>query len=617
MTEDLRSAHSRLLNGEGLRVWWGYLKRNVLLVTFAALFAIFTLSSQYFATSNNLIIILTQLTPLGIVVVGQTLVIITGGIDLSVGSVAAFTSIIAANLMLAEGGAELPPLIAIAMALMAATAIGWVQGWLIARQDLPPFVVTFGSLSLIKGIALVSSDAAPISIPRELSHAIWQMGSALRPLPILLLLVIAGTMSYVLRNTKLGRYSFAIGSNETVTRISGVRVDYYKIQVYMISSALAGLAGILLMTRIGSGVYTIAEDYGLLSVAAAVIGGTSLRGGVGNIRGPLLGTLIIVMIDSNLGLFQISPLWSTAIIGGFILLATLADRIRQRAQNAVPQVYLGEVQGQSPYYAQIRTRLGALVKQQTACEHIRLYMVDRQTDWLVEQGHETDDRTIVDRPNHIAKHVVEKRQPVIVDNASDERALSITPIHPDLDFQSAIALPIMVEHRVIGVLELQSAYGNVFTEKFAADLLDITQQIARPLENAWLLESGWLLRNTRDALRHLWDEVYLGKSNLADWLYSLNEIPQVSIAARGLKIQQLLIKIVQVIRDKESLQRSSDGKSRYDILNWTYIQGLSTDEIIEKLFVSRRQYYYDLKDALEVVAHLLTDQDLSVIIEET
>ncbi len=617
MTEDPVRALSRLLYNERMQVFFGYLKKNVLLVTFAALFVVFALSSEYFATSNNLIIIFTQLAPLGIVVVGQTLVIITGGIDLSVGSVAALTSIIAANLMLTEGGAGLPSLVAIILALMAAAAIGWLQGWVIARQDLPPFVVTFGSLSLIKGIALVYSAAAPISIPRDLSHAIWQMGSALRPLPILLLLVIAITMSYVLRNTKLGRYSFAIGSNETVTRIAGVRVDYYKIQVYMISSILAGVAGILLMTRIGSGVYTIAEDYGLLSVAAAVVGGASLRGGVGNIRGPLLGTLIIVMIDSNLGLFKISPLWSTAIIGGFILLAALADRIRQRAQDATPKVYLSDVQSQFPYYAQIRSRLALLVKQRTACEHIRLYMVDRQTNFLVEQSFETDDRTIVDRPNHIAKHVEETRQPVWVDNVNDESELVITPIHPGYDLRSAIAVPIMIEHRMIGVLELQSPYENVFAEKIATQLIDITQLMARPLENAWLLESGWMLRYTRDALRHLWDEVYLGKCGLANWLYSLNEIPQISIAARGLKVQQLLIKISQVIRDKEAQQRSSDGKSRYDILHWTYIQGLSTDEVIEKLFVSRRQYYYDLKDALDAVAHLLIDQDLSVLIEET
>lgn len=616
MTEKPSQSRSRFMKDEKIQGFLGRLRNNVLLVTFVVLFVVFMLSSEYFATPNNLFILLTQLAPLGIVVVGQTLVIITGGIDLSVGSVAALTSIIAANLMLTEHGLSLSPLVAIVIALVAASGIGWLQGWFIARQDLPPFVVTFGSLSLIKGLALVYSDAAPISIPRDLSRAIWQMGSALRPLPILLLLVVAITMSYVLQNTKLGRYSFAIGSNETVTRMSGVRVDYYKIQVYMISSILAGVAGILLMTRIGSGAYTIAEDYGLLSVAAAVVGGASLRGGVGNIRGPLLGALIIAMIDSNLGSFNVSPLWSTAIIGGFILVAALADRIRQRSQEAPPKVYLGEIQSRLPYYTQIRSRLASMIEQQTACEQIRLYMVDRQTNDLVMQSFDSDDRVIIDQPNHIAKYVEETRTPVWVEDVHDETELLITPIHPGYDFRSAIAVPIMVEHRTIGVLELQCPYENVFAEKIASQLMGITQQLAQPLENAWLLESGWLLRHTRDALRHLWDEVYLGKCGLANWLYALNEVPQISIAARGTRLQQLLLKITQIMREKE-VQSSSGGKSRCDMLDWTYIQGLSTDEVIEKLFVSRRQYYYDLKDALDAVAHLLIDQDLSAFFEES
>ncbi len=615
MTERLKRLPFRFFKDERRQMVLGHLKNNALFVTFVILFVIFTLASEYFATVNNLFLILTQLAPLGIVVVGQTLVIITGGIDLSVGSVAALTSIIAAKLMLTGEGLGLTPLFAIIIALGAATAIGWLQGWFIARQDLSPFIVTFGSLSLIKGFALVYSNAAPIPIPRELSHAIWRMGSASRPLPILLLLIVAVLISYVLRNTKLGRYAFAIGSNETVTRMSGVRVDSYKIQVYMISSFLAGVAGILLMTRIGSGVYTNAEDYGLLSVAAAVIGGTSLRGGIGNVRGPILGALIIVMIDTNLGLFRVSSLWSTAIIGGFIIVAALADRIRQRSQEATPRVYPGNFQDQASYYAQIRSRLAAMIMQQTACEHVRLYMVDRQTNDLVEQSLDTDDRVIIDQANHLAKQVEETRLPERIDSWNDETAFLITPIHPDFDCRSAIAVPIMVEHRFIGVLELQSPYENVFTERTAFQLTEITQHLAQPLENAWLLDSGWLLRHTRDAFRHLWDEVYLGKCGLANWLYSLPEAPHTSIAVRGVKLQQLLLRFLEVIRERES-QSSSGGKSRYEILNWTYIQGLSTDEVVEKLFVSRRQYFYDLKDALDAVAHLLVNQDLSMFMDE-
>ncbi|MCZ7543164.1 MAG: GAF domain-containing protein [Anaerolineae bacterium] len=612
MNEGRSDTRFRWLQDERPRIIVRHLRNNALLVTFLVLFIIFALSSEFFATTNNLIIILTQLAPLGIVVIGQTLVVITGGIDLSVGSVAALTSVIAAKLMLLEDGLGLPPLVAIGIALAAATAIGWLQGWLIARQELPPFIVTFGSLSLIKGVALVYSNAAPISIPRDLTHAVW--GSS-RPLPILLLLVIALLASYMLRNTKMGRYAFAIGSNETVTRMSGVRVDYYKIQIYMMSSFLAGIAGILLMTRIGSGVYTNAEDYGLMSVAAAVIGGASLHGGVGNIQGPLLGTLIIVMIDTSLGLSKVSPLWSTAIIGGFILVAALADRIRRRSQDETPRTPSRRVQSQTSYYAQIRARLASLITQRTACEHIRLYMLDRQTGDLVEQNLDSEERVIVHQPGHLAKHVEQTRAPFWVDNWNDSAEPVIVPIDPHLDCRSAIAVPILVEQRFIGVLELQSPYEGVFNERTASQLTALTQELARSLENAWLLDSGWLLRQTRDAFRHLWDEVSLGKGGLAGWLYSSPDVAQTPIATRGYRLQQLLLKLMDIIQEKET-KSASGGKSRYQILYDTYVQGFSTEEMIDRLYVSRRQYFYDLKDALDAVAHLLIDEDVHGIMEQ-
>lgn len=601
-----------LFQDKRLGIAFRHFRQNTLLVTFVTLFVIFSLSSEYFATTNNLIIILTQLAPLGIVVIGQTLVIITGGIDLSVGSVAALTSIIAASLMRTDGGLGLTPLLAIAAALAAATTIGWVQGWLIARQKLSPFIVTFGSLSLVKGIALVSSNAAPISVPRDLINAVW---GASRPLPILLLLLIALAVSYMLRNTKVGRYAFAIGSNETVTRMSGVRVDYYKIQIYMISSFLAGLAGILLMTRIGSGVYTNAEDYGLMSVAAAVIGGTSLHGGVGNIQGPLLGTLIIVMIDTSLGLFRVSPLWSLAIIGAFILIAVLTDRIRHRSYEEPIHISPRRVQTTASYYTQIRSRLTSTVTQKTACEHIRLYMLDRHTNDLVEQNLDSDKQVIIHQPNHLAKYVEKTLSSFWMENWNEETEPVITPIRPDIEYRSAVAVPILVEQRFIGVLELQSPYVNVFDNRTPAQLMEITQAFAGSLENAWLLESGWLLRHTRDAFRHLWDEVALGKCALAAWLYSSPAMAETPIAARGHKLQVFLLKLIEIIREKEG-QNVSGFKSRYQILYDTYVEGCTTEEVMERLSISRRQYFYDLKDALDAVTHLLIDHELRPLVEQ-
>ena len=140
-------------------------------------------------------------------------------------------------------------------------------------------------------------------------------------------------------------------------------------------------------------------------------------------------------------------------------------------------------------------------------------------------------------------------------------------------------------------------------------------EIAVSLENAWLLDSGWLLRHTRDAFRHLWDEVSLGKSALAGWLYASPEIAQIPIAARGYQLQRLLLRLVEIIQEKET-QSASGAKSRYQVLHDTYVQGLSTDEVIDRLCVSRRQYFYDLKNALDMVSHLLIDEDLHAFVEK-
>jgi ribose/xylose/arabinose/galactoside ABC-type transport system permease subunit len=592
---------------EDILIAWRHLRNNALVVIFLSIFLFLSFSSEQFATTNNILLILIQLTPLGIVVVGQTLVLITGGIDLSVGSVAAFTSIIAAKLMQDDAAFHFPPLIAIVVALIGATMIGWVHGWLISRRKLAPFIVTFGSLSLIKGMALVYSNATPIAIPNSLSRAIWRVGTYSRPLPLLALVIVAMGMTYILRSTKLGRYAYAIGSNETVTRMSGVRVDYYKIQVYMLSSFLAGLAGVLLMTRIRSGVYTTAEDYALLSVAAVVIGGTSLQGGVGNVQGPLLGALIIVMLDTSLSFFNISSLWSMVITGCIILLAALLDGERQRSSEKIPKARVETPAQDVYYYQQIRSQLSNLIMQRFACENIRLYMVDRQTSDLVEQHLDGSALLIIDQPHHLAKRVEASLLPIWGDDLRAETEFVVEPIQPNL--RSFVAVPIIRRDRFIGVLELQSPYENVFGENTAVQLSILVQQVALSLENAWLLDSGWLLRHTREAYRHVWDEVYLSKCDLATWLYTSSQVTQAHLAARGSEVQKLLLKFIDILGEKDE-KDPSRLKRRYKILHETYVQGRTTEAIMSDLGVSRRQYFYDLKDALEALVHLLVDHEL-------
>jgi len=582
------------------------LRSHILLLIFAILIILFSMLSEHFSSTNNLLLLLMRTAPLGIVVVGQTIVIITGGIDLSVGSVAGFTSIVAAKLMLEDGNIRLPPLMAIFVALLVAAAIGGVHGWLITRRELSPFIVTLSSMSLIKGLALVYSNAAPIPVPHGLFSWMWSIGKAPRPIPIFLMFAVFALLWYSLRNTKLGRYAFAIGSNETVARMSGVNVDRYKIQVYVLSSFLAGLSGLLLMTRLETGAYTNGENFALVSIAAVVIGGASLRGGSGSAWGSLLGVLLLTMVDTGLGLLNVSSLWSSAVIGGLILIAALADVERRKAREAVTAVRVEQPTSGSTYIAQLLGNLRLVVKQRLACDNIRLYIVDRETGDIIELGIAPDDRTIINHPKHLAKQVEHKRSPIYINAIDQEETMVIKPIKPEL--QSAIAVPITHADRVIAILELQSPYNSVFNMTTAARLSELVQQFAPSLEDAWLLDSGWFLRHTREAFRHLWEEAYLGKCSLANWIYASDNTSDLHPAVRGRQVQQMLLSAIEMVREKESGDRTR-ARRHYQVLYLTYVEGLSVEEITEKLSISRRQYFYDLKNALEVAVHLIINRE--------
>ncbi|HLA45654.1 MAG TPA: GAF domain-containing protein, partial [Aggregatilineales bacterium] len=333
----------------------------------------------------------------------------------------------------------------------------------------------------------------------------------------------------------------------------------------------------------------------------------SLRGGVGNVHGPLLGALIIVMIDSSLGFFNISALWSLVITGGVILLAALLDGERQQLTEKVPRTIIETLSQDTYYYRQIHSQLSSLIMQKYACEHIRLYMLDRQTGDLVEQRPDSEEQIIIDQPNHLAKQVEETHLPIRGDDLTEATDYFVEPIQPHL--RSFAAVPIIHGDRFIGVLELQNPYEGVFNENTLLKLSRTVQEVALPLENAWLLDSGWLLRHTREAYRHIWDEVYLSKCELATWLYASTYATQAHLAARGAEIQKLLLNLIDILREKDE-KDPSKLKQRYKILHETYAQGRTTEEIMYEMGVSRRQYFYNLKDALEAVVHLLIDREL-------
>ncbi len=304
------------------RIRWERIGLPVVLVVLAV---VFTAANQNFLTVANLSNVARQYSPLALISIGQTFVIINGGIDLSVGALMALTSVCAALAMQMWG--FLPGILA---GLALGAGIGTVSGLLVARTPIPPFVVTLGALSMARGAAFTISGGQPISgLPLPL---LWlgsgSLGSV--PVPAALALAAFALFHLVLIHTRFGLYTFAIGGNEEATRRSGVPVGWYKGLAYVLSGLLAGAAGLILTARTFSGQPTIGESQELYAIAAVVIGGTRLGGGKGSLGRTFLGVLVIAALGNGLNLLNVSSFIQMILIGMIIVLAVGADLTRER-----------------------------------------------------------------------------------------------------------------------------------------------------------------------------------------------------------------------------------------------------------------------------------------------
>ncbi|MEW6632980.1 MAG: ABC transporter permease [Pseudomonadota bacterium] len=298
----------------------------VIAVILACLFLSF--ATDAFATSKNLFNITRNVTFIAIVALGMTFVIITGGIDLSVGSVLCLCSIVLAVTMHAGYGIGT----GIAASIATALVIGAFNGILIAYLGFPPFVVTLGMLSIARSLAMVASNNTVVfqfgpdhDKLLALGGGAWVFGIAN---PVLYTIVLALITGFILRWTKFGRHIFAIGGNEHAATLTGVPVRQIKVAVYMISALSAGLAGIIQTGWLGAVTTNIGTGMELQVIAATVIGGANLAGGVGTAFGAIVGAALIEVIRNSLGLLGINAFWQGTFIGGAILLAVLFDRIR-------------------------------------------------------------------------------------------------------------------------------------------------------------------------------------------------------------------------------------------------------------------------------------------------
>ncbi|MBI2255936.1 MAG: ABC transporter permease [Proteobacteria bacterium] len=318
--------HSRLSALLSNQTFWVFVA-----VVLACLYL--TVATDAFATSKNLYNITRNVTFVAIIALGMTMVIISGGIDLSVGSVLCLSSMVLAVTMHAGYGIG----IGIAAAIATALAVGAFNGILIAYLGFPPFVVTLGMLSVARSLAMVASNNTVVfqfgpdhDKLLALGGGAWVFGIAN---PVLYMLVLAALAGFVLRWTRFGRHVFAIGGNEKAAILTGVPVKPIKVAVYMISALTAGIAGIVQTGWLGAVTTNIGAGMELQVIAAAVIGGADLAGGVGTALGALVGAALIEVIRNSLGLLGINAFWQGAFIGGAIILAVLFDRIRNFRQS--------------------------------------------------------------------------------------------------------------------------------------------------------------------------------------------------------------------------------------------------------------------------------------------
>ncbi len=305
---------------------------NGALGALVALTAALTLLSGDFLTTDNLLNVGVQAAVTAILAFGVTFVVVSAGIDLSVGSVAALSATVLAWSATTEG---LPVWLAVLLALATGAACGLVSGALVAYGRLPPFIATLAMLSVGRGLALVLADGSPIGFPSSVSGLGDTLGGWL-PVPVLVMAAAGLLTAVVLGRTFLGRGLYAIGGNEEAARLSGLPVRRQKAAVYALSGLFAAVAGIVLAARLDTAQPTAGQGYELDAIAAVVIGGASLSGGVGTASGTLVGALILAVLRNGLNLLSVSAFWQQVVIGAVIALAVLLDTARRRAGAPAP-----------------------------------------------------------------------------------------------------------------------------------------------------------------------------------------------------------------------------------------------------------------------------------------
>jgi ribose transport system permease protein len=308
------------------------------LFAFASLIVLmvfFSLASPAFMQVENLLGILQSTAVNGVLAIASTFVIITAGIDLSVGTLMTFCAVMAGVFLT---NWQLPLWTGVLAAIGTGAVSGMLSGTLVAKLKLPPFIATLGMMLVNKGLALVVAADKPIYFNDTESFSLISQGSVIGyilpslPIPnsVLILFLLAIAASVILSRTALGRYTFALGSNEEAVRLSGVNVDRWKITIYVLAGAFCGVAGLLIASRLNSAQPALGQGYELEAIAAVVIGGTSLSGGTGTILGTIIGAFIMSVLTNGLRILSVAQEWQIVVTGVIIILAVYIDILRRK-----------------------------------------------------------------------------------------------------------------------------------------------------------------------------------------------------------------------------------------------------------------------------------------------
>jgi len=307
----------------------GVLEKYGIVLILVLICALLSILSPNFLRVANLMNVLRQVSITGVIAVGMTFVIVTGGIDLSVGSIAGITAMVATSL--AHG--DYPVIVPILAGLATGIVTGALNGFLAAYQDVPPFITTLGSMTALRGLALLYNNGRPII---DLCDEYTVIGGGVIgkvPYPVIIFIVVILIGGFVLRNTRFGRYVYAIGGNEQAAKVSGINVKRIKMSVYMIAGLVSAISGIVISSRVMTGSPSAGDGYEMDAITACVIGGASLSGGEGSVLTTVIGALIVGVMKNGLDLLKVSSYWQQIVKGVIIIVAVLIDIKTKKAKR--------------------------------------------------------------------------------------------------------------------------------------------------------------------------------------------------------------------------------------------------------------------------------------------